>query len=152
MEKTLEANDVVQGKLGDCWFVSSLSIIANNEEYIRGASLDKCRKRQDCATLGVNPYLFKFFLKFGLYVFKYFKKFQPVYVVVDDLFPVETSSSELLFAKSPNPGVQWVAFLEKSYAKLHHAYSNMISGDIAQGLNDLTNALPIKEAIEEGKP
>jgi hypothetical protein len=46
-----------------------------------------------------------------MYVFKYYKKFQPVYVVVDDLFPVETSSSELLFAKSPNEGVQWVAFL-----------------------------------------
>jgi len=31
MEKDLEANDVVQGKLGDCWFVSSLSIITANE-------------------------------------------------------------------------------------------------------------------------
>lgn len=27
----------------------------------------------------------------------------------------------------------------------------MISGDIAQGLNDLTNALPIKENLEAGK-
>lgn len=93
---------------------------------------------------GVNPLLFKFFIKYGIYVFKYFKKFQPIYVIVDDLFPVETSSNELIFAKSPDAGMQWVAFLEKSYAKLHHSYSNMISGDIAQGLNDLTNALPIK--------
>lgn len=96
---------------------------------------------------GVNPYLFKFFTKFGLYVFKYYKKFKPVYVIVDDLFPVETTTNDWLFAKSPEPGMQWVAFFEKSYAKLHHSYSNMISGDIAQGLNDLTNSLPIKEAI-----
>ena len=87
------------------------------------------------------------FNQFGLYVFKYFKKFQPVYVVCDDLFPVNTSVKELLFARSPKEGTQWVSFLEKSYAKLHHAYSNMISGDIAQGLNDLTNALPVKESI-----
>ena len=43
--------------------------------------------------------------------------------------------------------MQWPAFLEKAYSKLHHAYSNMISGDIAQGLNDLTNSLPIKEGL-----
>jgi hypothetical protein len=61
--------------------------------------------------MGINPFLFKFFIRFGIYVFKYFKDFKPIYVVVDDLFPIETTSNELLFAKSPNPGVQWVAFL-----------------------------------------
>jgi hypothetical protein len=45
--------------------------------------------------------------------------------------------------------MQWVSFAEKAYAKLHHTYSNMISGDIAQGLNDLTNSLPIKEVLNK---
>ena len=36
MSSNLSANDVVQGKLGDCWLVSSLSIIASNDEYIKG--------------------------------------------------------------------------------------------------------------------
>lgn len=85
------------------------------------------------------------FVDYGIYVFKYFKKFKPVYVLVDQLFPVEEALNELIFAKSPNPGLQWVAFLEKSYAKLHHSYTNLISGDIAQGLCDLTNALPLKD-------
>ena len=57
----------------------------------------------------------------------------------------------MLFAKSPDTGMQWPAFLEKAYSKLHHTYSNMISGDIAQGLNDLTNSLPIKESLERDK-
>ena len=39
MTKDLRSTDVVQGKLGDCWFVSALSIIANNDEYIRGKSI-----------------------------------------------------------------------------------------------------------------
>ncbi len=43
--------------------------------------------------------------------------------------------------------MQWVAFVEKAYAKLHHSYTNLVSGDISQGLNDLTNALPIKESL-----
>ena len=46
-----------------------------------------------------------------MYVFKYYKNFQPVFVVVDDLFPIETSCNEFIFAKSPNAGAQWVAFL-----------------------------------------
>lgn len=63
---------------------------------------------------------------------------------MDSLFPVNVSNNELIFARSPDKGQQWVAFLEKAYAKLHHCYSNLISGDISQGLSDLTNTLPIK--------
>jgi hypothetical protein len=36
MEGNLSPNDVRQGKLGDCWLVSSLSVIAANDEYIKG--------------------------------------------------------------------------------------------------------------------
>lgn len=31
MEGKLSPNDVVQGNIGDCWYVSSLSIIATND-------------------------------------------------------------------------------------------------------------------------
>lgn len=56
-----------------------------------------------------------------------------------------------MFAKSPEASASWPSFLEKAYAKLHHTYSSMISGDISQGLNDLTNSLPIKEKLSEEK-
>ena len=91
----------MQGKIGDCWYVSSLSIIANNPEYVKGRAYNECLKSQDMSIYGVNPYLFKFFTKYGMYVFKYYKKFKPVFVVVDDLFPIQTTTNELLFAKSP---------------------------------------------------
>ena len=68
-------------------------------------------------------------------------------MIVDDLFPVESSTNDLIFAKSPKPNIEWVSFAEKAYAKLHHSYTNMISGDIAQGLNDLTNFLPVKQLL-----
>lgn len=65
----------------------------------------------EALTYGIHPAMFHIFKNWGIYVFKFFKGFEPVYVVVDDLFPIETSSSELIFARSPNPGLQWVAFL-----------------------------------------
>lgn len=30
------ANEVKQGRLGDCWFISALSVIAGRDELIRG--------------------------------------------------------------------------------------------------------------------
>lgn len=107
----LVANDIVQGKIGDCWFVSALSIITSNDEYVKGKSIKECKSSPEYLTYGVHPAMFHIFRDWGIYVFKFFKSFQPVYVIVDDLFPIETSSSELIFARSPNPGLQWVAFL-----------------------------------------
>ena len=59
----------------------------------------------------MNPFLFKFFSKYGIYVFKYYKKFKPIYVLIDDLLPANKATNELLFAKSPKMGTQWVAYL-----------------------------------------
>jgi len=30
------ANDVKQGSLGDCWFISALSVIVSRDELLRG--------------------------------------------------------------------------------------------------------------------
>jgi hypothetical protein len=38
MTENLQSTDVVQGKLGNCWYVSALSIIANDDTYIKGKS------------------------------------------------------------------------------------------------------------------
>lgn len=42
MKQNLKSTDVVQGRLGNCWYVSALSIITNNDELIKGKSIDKC--------------------------------------------------------------------------------------------------------------
>lgn len=88
MSSNLSANDVIQGKLGDCWLVSSLSIIASNDEYIKGKSMKECQRNPEELTYGIHPTLFHCFEEYGLYVFKFFKKFKPIYIVVDDLFPI----------------------------------------------------------------
>lgn len=79
----------MQGRLGDCWFVSSLSIVASKDEYITGKAISECTTAPENLIYGVHPVLFQCFDNFGLYVFKFFKSFKPIYVVVDDLFPVD---------------------------------------------------------------
>jgi calpain len=89
MKPDLLPTDVVQGRLGDCWYISALSIVANNDNYIKGKKIkDNKSMSSEILTSGIHPPLFHFFTNYGLYVFKFFKKFKPVYVVVDDLFPV----------------------------------------------------------------
>lgn len=86
-----------------------------------------------------------------MYVFKFFKGGNPVFVVVDDKLPSQIESKELLFAKTPlnKMGVQWVSLIEKAYAKLHNTYSALFSGDIAEGLKDLTNALATRQTVSK---
>jgi hypothetical protein len=88
--------------------------------------------------------MFAGFRNYGIYVFKFFKNYKPAYVLVDELFPVQLGTSDTIFAHSNEPGLQWPILLEKAYAKLHHTYSALIAGDIAQGLSDLIGCLPIK--------
>jgi hypothetical protein len=85
--KELKSTDVVQGKLGDCWYISALSTITLQDEYIKGKPISRCQKFSDL-TEGIMPPLFRGFVKYGMYVFKFFKKFKPVYVIIDDLLPV----------------------------------------------------------------
>lgn len=82
----------MQGKLGDCWLVSALSIITADDELVKGKTIDKNKKSSDSnmtnLSYGIHPIMFHLFEKYGLYVFKFYKSFKPVYVVVDELFPV----------------------------------------------------------------
>lgn len=39
MKKDLKSTDIIQGTLGNCWYVSALSIITQNDQYIKGKKL-----------------------------------------------------------------------------------------------------------------
>jgi hypothetical protein len=39
MKKDLKSTDIVQGMLGNCWYVSALSIITQNDEHIKGKAV-----------------------------------------------------------------------------------------------------------------
>jgi hypothetical protein len=103
MPTDLKSGDVIQGTIGDCWFISSMSIIAQDDKYLRGQNLKDiptANLSRDIAS-GIHPPIFEGFRKFGIYVFKYFKNYKPIYVVVDDLIPVQIGNTSPLFAHNP---------------------------------------------------
>ena len=38
----IESNDVIQGRLGDCWFISVLSVLATKDYLLRCKFNEKC--------------------------------------------------------------------------------------------------------------
>ncbi len=86
------SNEVVQGQMGNCWFISALSVLADRDEFIRGGGdevdLDNSRMVDNEAaincSIGVYPPLFHKFRHWGIYVLRFFKDFKWRYVVIDD--------------------------------------------------------------------
>lgn len=71
---------------------------------------------------GVYPPIFHRFRFRGLYVIRFFKNFQWVYVIVDDRLPVSKETKRPVFGSCMNPHELWVGLIEKAYAKLHGCY------------------------------
>ena len=74
-----ESNDVVQGSLGDCWFVSALSVLATKDYLLRGefspnilddGEIDD--EENVMLSTGVYPPIFHSFRKKGIFCFRFF--------------------------------------------------------------------------------
>ncbi|XP_050697521.1 calpain-A-like isoform X2 [Eriocheir sinensis] len=117
--------DVVQGALGDCWFLSSCAAVARKSKLIERVI------PPDQALHGVGYT--------GLVVCRLWRFGAWAVVVVDDRLP--TKGGTLLFARSTDPNEFWVALLEKAYAKLHGSYEAMEGGQSMDAMVDLTGGL-----------
>ena len=78
-----ESNDVMQGSLGDCWFISALSIIATKDYLLRGefnnniledGKIDE--EEIKMMSEGIYPPIFHSFATKGIYCFRFFKNFK----------------------------------------------------------------------------
>lgn len=94
------------GILGDCWFLSALSIIANYDPKLIANLFLTCELNSS-----------------GAYQFKFCKNGEWKNIIIDDYLPcyLEKGSGvgKLSFSKSPTNAL-WVALIEKAYAKLHN--------------------------------
>ena len=70
-------------------------------------------------------------------------------MIVDDKFAVK--DNDYVYAKCRKPNELWVQLIEKAYSKLHNCYQALTSGDIAQGLADMTSWTADKMKIEGDK-
>eukprot|EP00347_Sterkiella_histriomuscorum_P015188 403357982 len=162
MIKGAGANDVIQGKLGNCWFIGALSVLATRDEFLLGIPgniKDPTQVKMDSNLIqkfskGVYPPIFHNYRKKGLYVFKFFKDFKWRYVIIDDRLPCfedpKTGEyTKIIFGKCQDPNEFWVPLIEKAYAKLHGCYEALISGFIDDGLCELTGLASEKVQIQD---
>lgn len=107
-----ESKDAVQGKLGDCFLISAMSVLATRDDLLSDVFVNW------------NP---KGPARFGIYVARFFKGDTWHYVVMDDKLPV-LRSGKPVFARCPDAWELWVPFIEKGYAKLHQNYASIVGG------------------------
>ena len=152
----VDPDDVQQGLLGDCYFLSALSVLAEQDGLIERLIL----------TPNVTPS--------GVFAARFCKHGEYCDVVVDDHFPcvlqrddedtgdgqahgdedkrdralkaaleIDGAAAEQHWAAAFSQaadGELWPAILEKCWAKLHGSYQAIESGDPGQTLRDLTGA------------
>jgi calpain len=140
------SNEVIQGALGDCWFIGALSVLATRDELLIGG-LDQYRNLKGVdltpsiaktMTEGVYPPIFRCYAKYGIYVFKFFKDFSWRYVIIDERIPCYRSNKTPVFGRCTDLREMWVPLIEKAYAKIHCCYQALVSGFIDDALTDLT--------------
>lgn len=127
------AGDVMQGALGDCWFLGSLSCVGTREDLVSQLFVEANVEE-------------------GIYVVRFWKEGQWKLVTVDDYLPCRSDGLPA-YAQSRDLSELWVMIAEKAFAKLHGSYAAIESGAVIDGFVDLTGGAPEIVDIEtqEGK-
>ena len=129
--------DVIQGKLGDCYFLAACGAIALNPARL---------ERLFISGKDYNPR--------GLYAVAVCINGIWEEVLLDDYFPCNKKTLTPAYTKSRSRYL-WPMLLEKAWAKVHLGYLNIASGQVRDALRDLTGApiksLSLKEQDLNGK-
>lgn len=148
-EGVASSNDIMQGALGDCWFLSALATVSSMPRLIE----EICVARDELV---------------GVYGFVFHKDSGWVSVIIDDMLCTnmpqyeQLSESEqglyhedraryntvarkggkaLTFAKSGSHGETWVPLIEKAYAKFYGSFSHLEGGVTGEAMEDLTGGV-----------
>jgi calpain-15 len=109
----ISPTDIKQGLLGDCYFMSALSSLAEKSYIVeRMFSTD-------------GPVCAPEYCEQGFYWVNFYKNGEWHRVTVDDYFPCSVNGGPIF---STSNGGLWVLLIEKAYAKLHGSYWALRSG------------------------
>ena len=115
------SEDVIQGELGDCYFLSTLSALAENPKNITNIVHNtKVSDGNFEATIYIHG--------------------EPVKVVIDDSFPVANATKIAFAGINEKTGNIWPMILEKIWAKCNKSYEDIIPGNSSDAFEFLTPA------------
>ena len=113
----------MQGATGDCWFLSSISALAEKRS-LADRVINPTANSTDAARDG------------GIYRFQFYRMGEWNDIIIDDQIPMQYSAR-------PENGELWVPLLEKAYAKFFGNYQNIVGGDPVWALFNLTGGLTV---------
>ncbi len=118
-------NDIKQGKCGDCYFLSTLSSLAEYPDRIKKIFLTQ--EINDAGCYAVTVYI----------------NGEKRTVVVDDYFPFDATTNRWAMSRpSKEEGTNeiWVLILEKAWAKIFGSYQRIESGTAGEAMYPLTGS------------
>lgn len=123
MFASIRPDDIVQGYLGNCYFLTALTVMAEHPELIRRLFDDDVISENGVYAVWINVN--------GVWR----------NIIVDDYFPVQRSNQGFKPAFSCTSAKDiWLMLLEKAYAKAYGSYFDIIGGNPVNALRDLTGA------------
>ncbi|KAM3127865.1 hypothetical protein pb186bvf_020018, partial [Paramecium bursaria] len=128
----IEADDVIQQNLGDCFLLGAISALAEQPDFIE------------------NIFITQQYQPNGLYGLWMVHDGQLRQVVVDDYIPCSQKGGPIFSKNQENE--LWVLLIEKAYAKLYGSYQSLeLGGDPADALYELTGApsLRFNKAVKD---
>jgi len=129
----ISSDDIIQGMLGNCWWLSSVGAISRKPSFMR-------KIIPGGQVLQGEGYV-------GMVHFRFWRFGKWVDVIVDDLLP--TINGGLCFGKSSDPNEFWLSLMEKAYSKLHGSYLSLEGGLTSDGLEDLTGGISICYPLQD---
>jgi len=112
-------SDVLQGQLGNCWFVSTVSLLANHPKL-----LDRVMETKEVS-------------KLGAYQFKLYVEGKWTSVLIDSRVPCVKSTGKIAFTTGARNQI-FIPLIEKVLAKMHGSYDSLVSGLGIESLSTLT--------------
>ncbi len=134
-QNKIEPQDILQGGLGDCYFLCTLAALAEWPERIR--KLFQCANDiswpvDEITEVGKQA---------GVFFVSRQVRGELTEMVVDELFVVQPTQQGTMaaFTRSHESEL-WVMILEKAWAKVHGTFSKIEAGLTTECLHDLTGA------------
>lgn len=124
----MTVHDIRQGALGNCWFISAASALAEVPSRLENIFINE----DDAATNGISEN--------GIYALRFYALMEPIVVTIDDRAPFRENKEMTLYAKVGEDHSVWAPLLEKAFAKFHGTYEAIIGGSTYNALRTLANS------------